>query len=258
MRDQAVCLSALEIPTPTENRVTGHSTTGKMLVRGRCFRIGDVMALDIIGAGFGRTGTESMKRALEMLGYGPCYHMYEVMPHKSRYEAWQDIYDGIVEPDWDAIFDGFKATVDWPAARYWPQLAEHYPGAKILLTYRDPESWYASMEKTILALMRDPEKKGMAARLARDVFAGSVFDKDHIISTYERNVTAVQDAFEPNRLLTYQLGSGWEPLCTFLHVSIPSEPYPRGNDSAEFHARDKELGKIRDRPANPASGDQER
>jgi hypothetical protein len=133
------------------------------------------MALDIIGAGFGRTGTESMKSALEMLGYGPCYHMYEVIPHKERFETWQGIYDGNIEPDWDAVFDGFKATVDWPAAHYWRELAAHFPEAKILLTYRDAESWYASMEKTILTLLRNPEKtEGMALRTAMRKLATEV------------------------------------------------------------------------------------
>ena len=204
------------------------------------------MGLEIIGAGFGRTGTESMKRALEMLGYGPCYHMYEVIPHKERYETWQAVYDGRVKPDWDALFEGFRATVDWPGARYWRELAEYYPDARILLTYRDPESWYASMEKTILTLMRNPKvADGMAPRLRQHVFAGEVDDKDHVISVYERNVREVQAAFEPDRLLTYHLGSGWEPLCSFLNVDVPAEPFPRGNDPASFHAKDRELGSKR-------------
>lgn len=209
------------------------------------------MALEIIGAGFGRTGTESMKRALEFLGYAPCYHMYEVIPHKERYETWQGIYDGTIDPDWDAVFDGFKATVDWPAARYWRELADHFPKAKILLTYRDPESWYASMEKTILTFLRDPEKtEGMAPRLRRHVFDGDVHDKAHVISVYNRNVAAVQDAFGPERLLTYELGSGWEPLCRFLDLDIPAEPYPSGNESAQFHAKDQALANQRKRNTN--------
>lgn len=204
------------------------------------------MALNIIGAGFGRTGTESMKRALEILGYGPCYHMYEVIPNKYRFEMWQGIYDGTVTPDWDAVFDGFRATVDWPAARYWRELAAHFPDAKILLTYRDAESWYASMEKTILTFLRDPEKtEGMAPRLRDTVFEGDVSDKDHVIAVYNRNVADVQSAFGPERLLTYQLGSGWEPLCRFLDVNIPDVPFPSGNESASFHQKDKELSKAR-------------
>lgn len=205
------------------------------------------MALDIIGAGFGRTGTESMKHALEILGFGPCYHMYEVIPHKERFETWQGIYDGKIIPDWDAVFDGFRATVDWPGARYWRDLAAHFPKAKILLTYRDPESWYASMKKTILTMLRDPNRtEGMAPRLARDVFGGEVHDKHHVISVYNRNVAEVQAAFGADRLLTYELRSGWGPLCTFLDVDIPTEPYPRGNDSTRFHAKDQALSDQRD------------
>lgn len=206
------------------------------------------MALEIIGAGFGRTGTESMKRALEMLGYGPCCHMYEVISDQALFKTWQGIYDGAIAPDWDAVFDGFRATVDWPAARYWRELAAHFPEAKILLTCRDPESWYASMEKTILTFLRDPEKtEGMAPRLRRDVFGGEVHDKAHVIAVYERNIAEVRAAFGPDRLLTYELGSGWEPLCAFLGTDIPAEPYPSGNDAATFHARDKALGEQRAR-----------
>lgn len=208
------------------------------------------MALDIIGAGFGRTGTESMKRALEMLGYDPCYHMYEVIPHQDRYETWQAIYDGKITPDWDELFDGFSATVDWPAAYYWRELAAHYPEAKILLTYRDAESWYSSMENTILTFLRDTENdQGMGPRLRRDVFSGNVQDKDHVISVYQRNIAEVQAAFGPDRLLSYELGSGWGPLCNFLGLDTPSAPFPRSNDPASFHARDKELG------AQRATGD---
>ena len=99
------------------------------------------------------------------------------------------------------------------------------------------------MDKTILTFLRDPEKtEGMAPRLRRDVFEGEVHDKDHVISVYERNVAAVQTAFGADRLLTYELGSGWEPLCQFLECDIPSDPYPSGNESANFHTRDTDLG----------------
>ncbi|MEX0339182.1 MAG: sulfotransferase family protein [Arenibacterium sp.] len=205
------------------------------------------MTLEIIGAGFGRTGTDSMKRALEMLGYGPCYHMYEVLPDQERYMTWQGIYDGRITPDWDVLFDGFRATVDWPAAHYWRELADHFPKAKILLTNRDPESWYASMDKTILTFMRDLEvTEGMAPRIRRDVFADIAHDRDHIIAVYKRNVEAVQKAFGPERLLTYELGSGWAPLCQFLGVETPAEPYPSGNDSTDFHVKNEEMSRQRE------------
>lgn len=202
------------------------------------------MALKIIGAGFGRTGTESMKRALERLGFGPCYHMYEVYPDPARYQMWKDIYDGRVAPDFDAIFEGFQATVDWPACMYWRDLADHFPEAKILLTTRSAESWYASMDKTILPAFRDPKHADtVGARIATHVFGDRVAPEDraHVIDVYNRHNAEVQAAFGPERLLVYELGSGWGPLCDFLGVAVPEEDYPRGNDAEAFHARDKEL-----------------
>lgn len=193
------------------------------------------MALQIIGAGFGRTGTNSMQQALEILGLGPCYHMYEVLPHKDLYDKWQQILYGTHPPNWDQLFNGYAATVDWPAAHFWRELADHFPKAWILLTWRDAEGWYASMEKTILAEMRNPARKtGMPRCLAEVAFAGQVADKAHVISVYEAHNAAVRAAFGPERLLTYRLGSGWGPLCAFLGVAVPDVPFPKGNDSAAF------------------------
>ena len=200
------------------------------------------MSLEIIGAGFGRTGTESMKRALELLGFGPCYHMHEVIPHKDRYAHWLSVYNDGADPRFEETFADYRATVDWPGARYWRELAAHYPDAKILLTVRSAESWYASMENTILKLMRDPEANpGMARSIARSVFSDRVYDRDHFIAVYEQNIADVQAEFGPERLLTYELGSGWGPLCAFLGVSEPEEDYPRGNAKDEFHKRGEEL-----------------
>ena len=193
------------------------------------------MTLSVIGAGFGRTGTESMKQALEMLGFDPCYHMLEVLPDKDRVETWRQAAIGAL-PDWDQAFAGYRATVDWPGAHYWRQLSEHYPEAKILLTFRDPESWYGSMESTILKLLRsrtDPDS--IASKLLVDgVFGGNVEDRDHIIAVYERNVSEVQAAFDNDRLLTYTLGDGWKPLCDFLGCQVPETPYPHKNKPDEF------------------------
>ena len=110
------------------------------------------MALSVIGAGFGRTGTESMKLALEALGLGPCHHMKEGLPNPEQISLWRAVARG--EPaDWDQIFEGYRSAVDWPAAHYWRELAAHYPDAKVVLTVRSPESWYASMENTILKVI---------------------------------------------------------------------------------------------------------
>ena len=170
------------------------------------------MTIEIIGAGFGRTGTESMKRALETLGYGPCHHMYEVLKRWDRYDDWLRILKGEAEPDWPRLLEGYRSSVDWPVAYYWRELAELYPEAKILLTVRDAESWYASMDKTILTLIRDPE-----------------------------NNAVVRAAFGPERLLVFELVGGWEPLCAFLGCAVPDVPFPAGNEAGGFHARDEAL-----------------
>lgn len=197
--------------------------------------------LKVIGAGFGRTGTESMKTALEMLGFGPCFHMHEVMANPDRVTTWRAISRG--EPaDWDAVFAGYQASVDWPAAFFWRELAAHFPDAKVLLTYRDPEDWYASMEKTILPVLRKRAEGTVGELLiAQRVFGGEVEDKDAVIAAYIRNTQEVQAAFGPDRLLTFAPGDGWGPLC----APVPDMPYPHKNQPAAFQEKLEALTRAR-------------
>lgn len=106
------------------------------------------MVLKIIGAGFGRTGTASLKLALEQLGYDPCYHMKEVIQNPHFTEYWMRAADG--SPDWEQIFDGYQATMDFPASSFWGELADYYPDAKVILTIRDAEDWFRSTQETVL------------------------------------------------------------------------------------------------------------
>jgi hypothetical protein len=193
------------------------------------------MALSVIGAGFGRTGTESMKLALDALGLGPCHHMREVGGNPTQTALWRAVAKG-GEADWDEIFAGYRSAVDWPAAFYWRELSEHYPDAKILLTLRSPESWYASVEKTILKVVQtstDRESLGVSL-IGEGVFGGRLDDRDHAIAIYERNTAEVQASFPDDRLLTYNIGDGWAPLCDFLGKPIPDEPFPHSNSTEEF------------------------
>lgn len=203
------------------------------------------MPLSVIGAGFGRTGTESMKLALEMLGLGPCHHMKEVLGDLEQTALWRGIAAGD-PPDWEAAFAGYSAAVDWPSAFFWRELADVYPDAKILLTVRSPESWHASMDKTIFRTLRnstDPDSLGVKL-VAEGVFDGRFDARAHAIATYERNTAEVQAAFPPERLLTYHLGDGWEPLCRFLGKPPPNAPYPRSNSTKEFNAMFSEMNNL--------------
>lgn len=196
------------------------------------------MPLYVIGAGFGRTGTDSMKTALEILGLGPCHHMHEVHGDPEQTALWRRIARG-EPPDWEAAFDGYRSAVDWPSAYFWRELAEYYPGAKVILTVRSAESWYASMEKTIFRRLRNStDRDSVGVRLvAERVFGGRIDDPAHAMAVYEQNNREVQAAFPPERLLTYRLGEGWAPLCRFLGKPIPDRPYPHRNSATEFNAR---------------------
>jgi hypothetical protein len=193
------------------------------------------MTLRVIGAGFGRTGTDSMREALNILGFGPTHHMLEVNGSDEQKRLWRALVKG-APPDWDRLFAGFGSCVDWPSAHYWRELIAFYPDAKVVLTYRTAESWWTSFEQTILrgiAASVEPESLGLA--LVRDqVFAGRPGDRASAIAIYEENVRAVKATVPPERLLVHNLGDGWEPLCAHLGVSVPAQPYPSRNSAADF------------------------
>ena len=194
------------------------------------------MALQVIGAGFGRTGTKSLKAALERLGFDPCYHMVEVLPSPERAAQWVDLAHGGT-PDWDHIFAGYSAAVDWPSAFFWRELAAHYPEAKIILSLRPSDEWFASMDRTILVELRKRTPGAVGFELiTKGVFADELDDPDHIIAAYERNNDAVRAEIDPDRLLVYRPGDGWGPLCAFLGAPVPDEPYPHTNTRKNFAA----------------------
>jgi hypothetical protein len=201
------------------------------------------MALEIVGAALGRTGTNSLKLALEQLGCGPCHHMFEVRDHAEQLPYWQAAARGAL-PDWDEVFANYRACVDWPSARFWREIAAHYPDAKVLLTLRDGESWLASMHATIYPSMRSwPTREPghhrdmleMAAQIIiEQSFGGRLDDRDHALAVYLRHEEEVRDTIAPERLLAYNVSEGWEPLCAFLEVPVPDTPFPRTNTSEEF------------------------
>jgi Sulfotransferase domain len=210
------------------------------------------MALKVVGAGFGRTGTLSLKNALEKIGFGPCYHMTEVFARPEHVALWHRRAFGH-RVDWDEIFGGFRATVDWPSARWWREIANHFPDAKVLLSVRDPEAWYKSMSDTIYQPMKSPapedapELVRLHTEMARksvlaETFGGRFEDKAHAIEVFKRHIQEVRDAIEPARLLVFDVREGWAPLCRFLEVPIPEEPFPRLNDTATTQAMIRMMG----------------
>ena len=208
--------------------------------------MGDTMTLSVISAGFGRTGTMSLKLALEQLGHGPCHHMIEVIENgAAQVPLWNDAL--AENPDFNAIYAGYNSAVDWPTAAFWQELATAYPDARIILSTRSAESWYKSISETILATVWAPDKWPapavewfkMVTKVLERSF-GDAKDKDAIIAAYTAHETAVKAAIPAERLLVHSAKDGWEPLCKFLGVPVPAEPYPRTNSKEEFFEHMKE------------------
>lgn len=194
------------------------------------------MTLKVIGAGFGRTGTLSLKLALEQLGFGPCHHMVEVFKNPPSIAWWEAAADG--KPDWAKIFDGFVSTVDWPSATFWRELAAAYPEAKMILTVRDPQAWFKSTQATIFKHMaeRDPEDPftRMVLKVVGDLFDRRMDDRERLIAVYEAHNAEVRATIPPERLLVYEVAQGWGPLCAHLGVPVPDAPMPKVNSREDF------------------------
>lgn len=211
------------------------------------------MALKVIGAGFGRTGTLSLKAALEVLGFGPCYHMVELLAQPERVTHWEAAEQG-QRVDWDALFEGYRAGVDFPVYRQYRALTRHYPEAKVILTVRDPEAWHKSALESTYSASPPPLRVALLAlklpfsarlrsllralTLARGVwrkdFAGRFEDKAHALKTYHAHLEEVRRVVPKERLLVYDVREGWGPLCTFLGVPVPERPFPHLNDRVSF------------------------
>jgi hypothetical protein len=210
------------------------------------------MQMKVIGAGLPRTGTLSQKVALEMLGFGPCYHMVNVLTDLPLARQWEQAMD--TEVDWDEIFGEHESTVDWPGSFFYRELADAYPDAKVVLSVRDPEAWERSMLDTIWGLFHghsvmahisktredvDPEWRAymdMMRRMwaAQGVFSGPELRPGQLVEAITRYQEQVQRNIPEDRLLVWSVQDGWEPLCRFLEVDVPQAEFPRLNDSKMF------------------------
>jgi len=201
------------------------------------------MPLEVIGAGYGRTGTMSLKIALERLGYVKCYHMMEVFGHPQHVPMWAAAHRG--EPvDWERLYEGYRASVDWPSCNLWQEHAALYPNAKIILSTRDPDSWYTSVMNTIYPSSKhareskDPVTQRFGEWVCditwKRLFDDRMDDRAHVIGVYNAHVAHVKATAPKSRLLVFEARQGWGPLCKFLGVDVPDEPYPRVNTTDDF------------------------
>ncbi len=201
-----------------------------------------MMTLKVIGTGFGRTGTTSLKTALETLVFGPCYHMTEVFAHPDHIPLWHAA-PGSGSTGWDAIFEGFGASVDWPGAAFWRELVAACPEAKVIHSERPEADWYRSFAGTIQGHLTRPApgtppgwSEMVADVINARVFGGQGDDEAACLAAYRAHNAAVRAEVPANRLLVFDPAEGWAPLCAFLGVTEPGEPFPHRNTTADFQA----------------------
>lgn len=247
--------------------MAGHASVGRTRVTGTSGKHGEPSpTIRVIGAGFGRTGTLSLRQALVRLGYGPCDHMLENLEHPARFALWRDAFrkkERGAPIDWRPLLSGYRAVVDWPGAYFWRELTAAHPDAKVILTVRDPGRWYDSALATIYAMRARAEEPTWpwaftrtvlsviprlrdGLRLADEViwdgtFGGRFSDREHALTVFREHNADVQNTIPAERLLVFDVKQGWEPLCAFLGVPIPEhEPFPHANDAESFRQQFQE------------------
>ncbi len=198
------------------------------------------MSLRVVGAGVGRTGTHSLKIALEQLLGGRCHHMIEMFGNDAQIAGWTAAFNG-APTDWSALLDDYVAQVDWPGASYWPELSAANPDALVLLSVRDAESWYRSASDTIFAHMGSTDDvlgPWLAAvrTMLGERFSNDFSDRDAMVAAYERHNAEVRASVPADRLLEWSAVEGWAPICERLDLPVPVEPFPLTNTTEQFRA----------------------
>src|SRR5262249_6062705 len=198
------------------------------------------MALQVVGAGHGRTGTYSLKLALERLGFGPCYHMFVCARAPASWPEWCRAYDR-EQVDFEKLLSGYHSIVDDPGTQLYAQLAKRYPDAKVILTTRGSQSWFDSTQATVLSpevqklfAAAPKELNELNRKMGWDGANQKTHDRGYMTRWFESHNEMVKRTIPKERLLVYQVSQAWEPLCRFLGVPVPGEPFPHSNSTAEF------------------------
>ena len=211
------------------------------------------MTLKIIGAAPGRTGTVSLMTALEYLGYGPCHHMKACIENAQQTKWFLEAANG--QPmDWHDVFEHYQAAVDWPASAYYKNLLETFPEALVIFSDRPAEAWYDSVASTIYQVV--PSLPGWLRKLVphldrwgqmveqtiwQNELSGRFQDRRFAVQFFKDRLAEVRDVVPPEQLLVHSVKEGWEPLCRFLNVKVPSIPYPRANEARRIQSAIKVL-----------------
>lgn len=198
------------------------------------------MHLAVVGAGVGRTGTHSLKVALEQLLGGTCHHMIEMFGDEGQMQAWTDAIEGR-SVDWTEVLAKYSAIVDWPGGSFWPELTAAFPDALVLLSVRDPEAWYRSASHTIFLTFDSMPSEitpwmNTFRGLLQTRFCDRLDDPTAMMDAFVRHNDAVRAAIPPSRLLEWTPSDGWDPICERLGLPAPTETFPVTNSTEDFRA----------------------
>ena len=201
------------------------------------------MSLQVIGSGFGRTGTMTTKQALETLGFGPCHHMVEIIQNPEQMNHWKAIAAGETV-NWAEVYAGYRSQVDWPGAHVWEQSSSAFPDAKVIHNERPEDAWWNSFDGTIGKFFRVFRELELPPHIMdqftvmHDWMIQGTFtdftDRESAIAAYRANNQRVRETIPADRLLVFHVADGWEPLCEFLGVAAPDEPFPHSHPKKEF------------------------
>jgi len=202
------------------------------------------MTIKVVGAGLYRTGTKSLKAALELLLGRSSYHMAEVFIHPEHIPIWHSAALGRM-PDWQQFLMDYDATLDAPAAYFWPEISQAFPDALVLLSVRSEESWWTSVSQTVLRTegMVSPEWDAMNDAIRSSRFSTTAVDRKSMIDGFRAHNEKVRSEVSSDRLLEWTIGDGWEPICAALGISVPNEPFPHTNSTKEWLDREREVKK---------------
>ena len=199
--------------------------------------------IKVIGAGMWRTGTVSLKAALEQLMDQPCHHMTELISHPGTAVDWLTIVQGR-PANWDRLLNGYAATLDWPSMAFWRELSEYYPKAKVLLSVRDPEDWWNSISQTVLVsaptlqTAKSPWEL-LVANLFEKKFIGRHPTKDQAIQAYLKHNDEVRETISSDRLIEWSINDGWQPLCQALGYPVPKNDFPHLNTAEDYRKNNR-------------------
>jgi len=217
------------------------------------------MSLFVIGTGLSRTGTTTLRKVIEELGFGPCYNSTELFIRPRGIEFWEALEKG-QEVDFESFFSDYNAIIGFPGYIFHQQLKDRYPSAKIILSYRDPDEWYEDISTTVFESASSHVNKAYANEvrsfdpyladcierihalqlrmLEENYFEGRFSDQELSVKRYVEWNESIKEIYPEDELLVYQVTEGWEPVCEFLGVPVPEDKeFPHLNHPTSFHNR---------------------